>query len=47
MKTRIVKAFPPEKLYLCFFLIKTATNVLICHYIEVLKTSIITVLLAI
>ena len=41
--TKLLRHFPPS----LFFLIKMATNVLICHYIEVIKTSIITVLLAI
>ena len=46
MKTRIVKAFPP-KIVSMFFPIKKATNELICHFIEVIKTLIITVLWAI
>ena len=46
MKSQIVKAFPPKN---CFyvFLIKMATNELICHFIEVIKILILTVLWAI
>ena len=46
MKTRIVKAFPTKKIVYMLFPIKMTTNE-ICHYIEVIKTSIITVLWAI
>ena len=44
MKTQIVKAFPPKIIASMFFLLKMATNKLICHYIEVIKTSINTVM---
>ena len=47
IQTRIVKAFPQKIVASMLFLIKMATNELICHYIEVIKTSIITVVLAI
>ena len=43
----VVKAFPQKIVASLFFLIKMATNELVCHYIEVIKTSIITVLSAI
>ena len=46
-QSKHVKAFPPKIVASMFFLIKMATNELICHYIEVIKTSIITVLSAI
>ena len=43
----VLKAFPSKIVASIIFLIKMASNELMCHYIEVIKTSIITVLLAI